>query len=269
MRDVDRSKEVGIMTTRADNMTMLRALTGPKYGRIWDLEVAKAVREMTEASGVAWEVPEAFRRADQHLNRHVDVTKETTTLYAGDRDIFMFLVDQSRPIEAGTLPDGSPDLYYRGFYAYNGECGGVANGIGTFLYRWVCQNRNIWGQRGFQKISIRHTANAGRRFVEEALPALEAFVKGSAAGVADGLLAAKRTQIARTDEARLSFLHNLDFGPKVAQSILARVIDEEGHPAQSPWDFAQGITAYARTSPHQDERIKVEAIAGKLMAEAA
>ena len=47
------------------------------------------------------------------------------------------------------------------------------------------------------------------------------------------------------------------------------MIDEEGHPAQSPWDFAQGITAYARTIPHQDERIKVEAIAGKLMAEAA
>jgi len=268
MKDVDPNREVGVMTTRSNNIAMLRALTGPKYGRIWDLEVAEAVKRMTDESGTRWEVPTAFLRPGQE-NRAVEVTKESTTLYAGDRDIFMFLVDQSRPIEAGLLPDGTPDLYFRGFYAYNGECGGVANGIGTFLYRYVCMNRNIWGQRGFQKISIRHTANAAARFVSEALPALETFVNGSTAGVVDGLLAAKRTRIARTDDDRLAFLLGLDFAPKAAATILGRVIDEEGHPAETAWDFAQGITAFARSIPHQDERTKIEAAAGKLLAEVA
>jgi hypothetical protein len=37
-------------------------------------------------------------------NPLVDVTKDTTTLYASDRDVFLFLVDDTHPIEAGRLP---------------------------------------------------------------------------------------------------------------------------------------------------------------------
>lgn len=48
-------------------------------------------------------------------NPHVDITKETTTLYASDRDVFLFLVDDTHPIEAGRLPNGDPDLFFRGF----------------------------------------------------------------------------------------------------------------------------------------------------------
>ncbi len=50
-------------------------------------------------------------------NPLVDITQDTTTLYASDRDVFLFLVDDLNPIEAGRLPDGSPDLYFRGFSA--------------------------------------------------------------------------------------------------------------------------------------------------------
>ena len=52
-------------------------------------------------------------------NPFVDITKDTTTLYASDRDVFLFLVDDTNPIEAGRLADGSPDLYFRGFYCWN------------------------------------------------------------------------------------------------------------------------------------------------------
>ena len=48
-------------------------------------------------------------------NPRVDVTKVTTTFYASDRDAFLFLVDDLNPIKAELLPDGSPDLYFRGF----------------------------------------------------------------------------------------------------------------------------------------------------------
>jgi hypothetical protein len=43
--------------------------------------------------------------------------QNTTTLYASDRDVFLFLVDDTHPIEAGRLPNGDPDLYFRGFCA--------------------------------------------------------------------------------------------------------------------------------------------------------
>ncbi len=42
-------------------------------------------------------------------NPFVDVTKDTTTLYASDRDVFLFLVDDTNPIEAGRMSDGLPD----------------------------------------------------------------------------------------------------------------------------------------------------------------
>lgn len=68
-------------------------------------------------------------------NPYVDVTKDTTTLYASDRDIFLFLVDDTHPIEAGRLPNGEPELFFRGFYAWNSEVGSTTLGIATFYLR--------------------------------------------------------------------------------------------------------------------------------------
>ena len=47
---------------------------------------------------------------------------------ASDRDVFLFLVDDTNPIEAGRLPDGSPDLYFRGFYCWNSGAPRVREG---------------------------------------------------------------------------------------------------------------------------------------------
>ena len=57
--------------------------------------------------------------------------------------MFVFLVDDLNPIEAGRLPDGSPDLYFRGFYAWNSEVGSRTLGIASFFLRAVCQNRTL------------------------------------------------------------------------------------------------------------------------------
>ncbi len=66
-------------------------------------------------------------------NPFVEVTKDTTTLYASDRDVFLFLVDDAHPIEAGRLPNGDPDLFFRGFYAWNSEVGSKTLGIAFLL----------------------------------------------------------------------------------------------------------------------------------------
>ena len=110
-------------------------------------------------------------------NPHVAITKETTTLYASDRDVFLFLVDDTHPIEAGRLADGSPDVYFRGFYCWNSEVGSRTLGIASFYFRAVCQNRNIWGAENFEEITIRHSKYAASRFAQEAAPALESFAE--------------------------------------------------------------------------------------------
>src|SRR3954467_10248104 len=96
-------------------------------------------------------------------NPRVDITAETTTFYASDRDVFVFLVDDLNPIEAGRLPDGSPDLYFRGFYAWNSEVGSRTLGIASFFLRAVCQNRTLWGVEQFEELTIRHSKYAASR----------------------------------------------------------------------------------------------------------
>jgi hypothetical protein len=44
--------------------------------------------------------------------------------------------------EAGRLPNGDPDLYFRGFYCWNSEVGSKTLGIASFYLRAVCMNRN-------------------------------------------------------------------------------------------------------------------------------
>src|SRR3984957_10435634 len=129
-------------------------------------------------------------------NPNVEVTNETTTLYASDRDVFLFLVDDTNPIEAGCLADGSPDLYFRGFYAWNSEVGSKTLGIASFYLRAVCQNRNLWGTENFEEITIRHSKFAANRFAHEAEPALTSFANSSPKAFLAGISAARERIVA-------------------------------------------------------------------------
>ena len=91
----------------------LRAVTGPDYGRIYDHELVEAVQRIAGngTGDTRWKVPGVLDWSTGVYNPRVDISKDTTTLYASDRDVFLFLVDDHNPIEAGKLPDGSPDLF--------------------------------------------------------------------------------------------------------------------------------------------------------------
>ena len=119
-----------------------------------------------------------------------------------DRDVFLFLVDDTHPIEAGRLPDGSPDLYFRGFYCWNSEVGSKTLGIASFYLRAVCMNRNLWGVENFEEITIRHSKFAAQRFAHEAAPALTRFADSSSAPFIAGIKAARERIVARSGEDR-------------------------------------------------------------------
>ena len=87
-----------------------------------------------------WQVP-AASYADAN-------PKRATTLYGSDRDVFIFLVDPDNPIEHGE------DTLFRGFYTWNSEVGAATFGLATFLYRFVCDNRIIWGAQDFKELRI-------------------------------------------------------------------------------------------------------------------
>ncbi len=151
-----------------------------RAGRTWTACRPNGSRGLM-TSDTRWKVPGVLDWSTGIYNPRVDITKDSTTLYASDRDVFLFLVDDLNPIEAGVLPDGSPDLYFRGFYCWNSEVGAKTLGIASFYLRAVCQNRNLWGVEDFQEIKIRHSKYAASRFAHQAAPALTRFAESSPA----------------------------------------------------------------------------------------
>ena len=250
-----------------DGRVELRAVTGPDYGRIWDHKLVAAVMKIAGngTGDTRWKVPGMLDWNTMTHNSFVDVTKDTTTLYASDRDVFLFLVDDTHPIEAGRLPDGSPDLYFRGFYCWNSEVGSKTLGIASFYLRAVCMNRNLWGVENFEKITIRHSKFAAQRFAHEAAPALTSFANSSPAPFVAGIKAARERIVARTDEDRDGFLRKRGFSKSETAKIVETVLHEEGRPPESVFDFVQGINALARGKAHQDARLELEGRAKRLL----
>lgn len=266
----NRAEQIKTLETD-DGRTELRAVTGPDYGRIFDAELVEAVQRIAGngTGDTRWKVPGVLDWSTGVYNPRVDITKDTTTLYASDRDVFLFLVDDLNPIEAGRLPDGSPDLYFRGFYCWNSEVGAKTLGMASFYLRAVCQNRNLWGVEDFEEISIRHSKYAANRFAHEAAPALLNFANSSPLPFVNGIKAARERIVAKTDEDRTDFLRRRGFSKTEAGKIIDTVLAEEGRPPESIFDFVQGITAVARDKPHQDARLDMEAKAKKLLDRAA
>jgi len=249
----------------------LRAVTGPDYGRIYDHELVAAVQKIAGngTGDTRWKIPGVLDWSTGIYNPRVDITSDTTTLYASDRDVFLFLVDDLNPIEAGRLPDGSPDLYFRSFYCWNSEVGAKTLGIASFYLRAVCQNRNLWGVEDFEEITIRHSKYAASRFAHQVAPALTRFANSSPLPFVNGIRAAREKIVARSDDDRTDFLRKRGFSKTETAKIIDIVLTEEGHKPESVFDFVQGITAVARNKPHQDARLDLEAKAKKLLDQAA
>lgn len=261
-----------IKTLETDNGRIeLRAVTGPDYGRIYDHELVEAVQRIAGngTGDTRWKVPGVLDWSTGVYNPRVDITKDTTTLYASDRDVFLFLVDDLNPIEAGRLPDGSPDLYFRGFYCWNSEVGAKTLGMASFYLRAVCQNRNLYGVEDFEEITIRHSKYAASRFAHEAAPSLLNFANSSPLPFVNGIKAARERIVARTDEDRTDFLRRRGFSKAETAKVIDTVLAEEGRPPESIFDFVAGITAVARDKPHQDARLDMEGKAKKLLDRAA
>ncbi|MBB4345653.1 DUF932 domain-containing protein [Rhizobium leguminosarum] len=254
-----------------DGRLELRAVTGPEYGRIWDHELVSSVMKIAGngTGDTMWKVPGVLDWATMTHNPFVDITKDTTTLYASDRDVFLFLVDDTHPIEAGRLPNGESDLYFRGFYAWNSEVGSKTLGIASFYLRAVCANRNLWGTENFEEITIRHSKFAAQRFAHEAAPALTTFANSSPAPFIAGIRAARERIVAREDDDRETFLRRRGFSKGETGKVIEMVLSEEGRPPESIFDFVQGITALARTKTNQDTRLELEGKAKKLLESAA
>jgi hypothetical protein len=250
-RDV---QDVGVLLYK-NGTPVLRAATGPKYGRIWNQTIVDAlVRNYGDGVTGRYRVPGEFGRA-------VEVTKQNTTLFAGDRDMFVFLADEQNRIELPNRRDGKTGTLARGFFVWNSEVGAATFGLKAFLFDYVCCNRIVWGAQNIEEVRIRHTASAPDRFIEEIQPALNAYANSSTDSLRKTITDARAQRIADVDV----FLSKR-FGPRMVEAIKVAHLADEGRPIETVWDAVTGVTAHARTIEYQDARVELETAAGALLA---
>lgn len=235
---------------RKNGETFVSAITSPSYGRIWDSDVVRAIRDNVDLD--AWRVPAASYDGADPLR--------ATTLYASDRDVFMFLVNEEHSI------DVAGESLKRGFYVWNSEVGSATFGIATFTYDRVCDNRIIWGQNNFKELTIRHTSGGPHRFVAKAVPQLAAYVDSGTAEAAATIRAAKATEVGKDRESVLSWMRQRGFTvPTARKAYDAAERDPRGYNPRSVWGLVQGVTDVAHDITHTDERTGLEAKAGALL----
>ena len=232
----------------------LRAVTGPQYGRIWNSTITQALVDRF-GDGITGDF-----RVPGEFGKHVDVTKDNTTLYASDRDMFVFLADEEHRITVPNRRNGQSGDLARGFFVWNSEVGSTTFGIATFLFDYVCCNRIVWGAQQYAEVKIRHTASAADRWLEEVVPAIESYANSSSQSVVLAIEDAKKKRIDNVDD----FLAKR-FTKSQANAIKAAHVSDEDRPIENLWDAATGITAYARGVQYQDERVKLEREAGKVL----
>src|SRR3981081_3130896 len=193
-RDVE---EVGVLATMGDEDnglgvpagSELRAATGPAYGRIWEADIVDALVERF-GDGVSghWRVPGEF-------GNRIAVTKENTTLFASDRDMFVFLADEDRRIEVPGRRSGAGGSMARGFFVWNSEVGDKTLRLRFFLFYYFCRPPTAWGADQYTEVRIRHTKAAPDRWLEEIAPVLKEYDEGSAQPVTLAIEAAREKRV--------------------------------------------------------------------------
>lgn len=240
--------DIGVLG-HVDQFGELRAATGPNYGRVWDADVVDALVDRF-GDGVTehWRVPGEF-------GRRVTVTQANTTLFASDRDMFVFLADEERRI------DVAGRSLARGFFVWNSEVGDKTLGLGFFLFDYVCCNRIVWGADQYTEVRVRHTKGAPDRWLEEVAPVLSEYAEGSGRPVVEAIEAARERKIADDLDKLLA----TRFGKMMVEPIKAIHLAEEGRPIETAWDVTVAATAHARSIPNTDKRLDIEREAGALL----
>ncbi len=220
------------------------AFTSPNYGRIWDYDVVSELLEAVRETN--WHPPES--RSGQ------------AGLYASDRDMFAFLINDERPVEVGNARLG------RGFFLWNSETGSATLGLTTFLYNFVCGNHIVWGAEEVQELKIVHRSRALSRFYGDAIPALNRFVenrnlddriKGTVAQAMNDRIGSSLDEVTKS-------LKSLPF-TRVEIANAWNTGLAEGEDVTTRWGITQGFTALARKQQFADRRVSLERRAAVLL----
>lgn len=130
--------------------SQVRSIHGTSYTRLYDAELVT----MLEDYAVDFQPPQTASGGG-------------TGLYAGEQDLFCFLIDPAGWTEIGG------EAFAPGFFVWNSEVGRRSVGIQTFWFQAVCQNHIVWDAVEVVEFSRKHTSS-----VRDALTEVRQIIEG-------------------------------------------------------------------------------------------
>lgn len=260
---------------------LMRAITSDKYDRIWNADVSKRLLTLTQDG---WRLPPARpARANQPgtriataddvlppemaggggLSINIGDLIAPAGAYASDHDMFVFLIDPTRPIR-----DPMGETLWRGFFCWNSEVGAASFGLETFLFRHVCGNHIVWSASNVKQIRIRHVGDANQR-ARDMLGEVYRYRDASASDDEASLRKASTVRLGKDKDAVLDALFKMRL--PVAQKVCIAAVDSareheatDGDPL-SIYGVVNGFTRISQDTDYADERVAIDRAASKVM----
>lgn len=231
---------------------LLRAMTGPDFGRVWDCDLLELLQPVLGAP--EW----------QPLARPTKGERAAIGYFSSDQDMYIFLASRRAGIEIST-PHGSERLK-RGLMITNSEVGASSLILATFLFRSVCSNRLIMGLRQMRRLKLRHSKGLPKTYEQRVRDFLAEMGDGSqgAAAIRKVLERSMVRPVAEDDEGVKTWLARRGFTVKKIEAIIAKARQTEGS-ARTVWDLVQGATGVAAEEKNADQRFALEARASRLL----
>jgi hypothetical protein len=246
--------------SESDPGSVLRAVTSQGYARIWDREVVSVVQEWSEG----FTLPLAY------ANGKWGAEKVPTGLYASDRDMFAFMVNDTDRIDLG-----GGETLGRGFMVWNSEVGKTSFGWMSFLFDYVCGNHIVWGAKEVRSFKVRHVGKARKAL--QTFPTMIQKLRNRGGQMAEQEKIREAITLefgAKRDDELVEAVqkHATSRRVKLTNTEIHNALDKAEEEADthvgspfSLWGIVGGLTATAREYGHIDKRLDLEVRAGKLL----
>lgn len=277
-RGADGGKDVNLllMQPNGDPTYRLRSAMTEVYDRAWDDRLLDGLQDL-QTKG--WRVPPARpcrsgqagsrpATADDvldgerfDLSVNVGDTIAPAGLYAGDRDMFVFMVNERVRVQ-----DGTPGGLSRGFFLINSEVGLRSVGLVTFLYRHVCGNHIVWDARDVNNVRLPHVGqNVEGRALRMIPAAVDRHLNLAASIDEERIRRAQRHELGKDQK-------DVVRAARIKTDLSARVLDaayerseQDGENPRSAWGLAQGVTRLSQSQSFAGRRTELDVAAGELL----
>lgn len=274
-----------LLLHRTGNELTLRAATSTSYSRVWNADLVERVMDVLPSG---WKAPPArpvgiagertrqataadVSRLSQHLGLAVQEgqTIAPAGLYASDKDLFLFLINEADPIS-----DGTPHPLFRGMILWNSEVGDMSLGGMAFLLKGVCGNHIIHDASNVMEFNFRHVGSVAQRTDRALEVEIRRYANSSGTEQYARLESAKRMVLGATKQeaidAVLGFARTkklTQITPAVLEAAYETADDHAswyGNP-RSVYGMVNGLTEVSQRNTHTDERHALDKAAGRVL----